>query len=285
MDATVASQQQPVVVSRLQNDTLRETLISLNNSAVTLLGEYNNYRASIQTIKDALELLKPPRTTVPHDVSLVQSALTNAMNRMATCAEELNRNNVSRVEDDDEEEDSNENTNLGVVIFSCLHDADDVYHQLATLRTSKVALIIDDVHDRRFDLHVVQSVMVYNYGIAHRCCGLPEQTVPGTGGKIGTFCLQIFQYAEKLILPALQSSSPSASSSSFHNTPNDASPPHLLLYRLVLTRNLMMLSCKLGLSLCELYKDTLDPIVSEILEPTMTQRLNQQHETNGASAA
>ena len=28
----------------------------------------------------------------------------------------------------------------------------------------------------------------------------------------------------------------------------------------------MMLSCRLGLSLCEHYKETLDPIVAEILE-------------------
>jgi hypothetical protein len=136
---------------------------------------------------------------------------------------------------------------LGVVVFSSRHDPQDVYHQLATLRTSKVAL---QISDEDYDCVTVQSMLVYNYGIAHRCRSPSPQ--------VGPFFLQIFQYAEQLLPPS----------------------SHHLLFRLLLTRNLMMLSCKLGLSLCELYKETLDPIVSEILEPPVL----EEKDTNASAA-
>ena len=53
---------------------LRETTIYLNNTAVTLLGTYNNYVAAIQTMKDALELLST-------SIQMTQQQSTSAGNQ------------------------------------------------------------------------------------------------------------------------------------------------------------------------------------------------------------
>lgn len=154
------------------------------------------------------------------------------------------------------------------------------------------------------NLHVIRSILVYNYGIAHRCC-TPAPALTSTtptdsqsnqnhhnshhnshvnNNKVGTFCLQIFQYAEQLLIPALErhtnacihfdaALSPSSTTATTTTIATEASAAalssapnqYLLLYRFILTRNLMMISCKMGMLLCELYKQTLDPIESEIL--------------------
>jgi hypothetical protein len=215
---------------------------------------------------------------------------------------------------------------LGVVVLSCHYHPTTAYRLLSHLRTSKVAIYLepnsfytphchhsstDDIGSIQYsnnhngsiehltpvtatndycNLHVIRSILVYNYGIAHRCCGIttltmtptaplslqPGTTTTGTNvnqldPKLGTFCLQIFQYAEQLLLPALENHT----STSTATMTNPSS--FLLLYRFVLTRNLMMTSCKLGMLLCELYKQTLDPIEHEILHLSQS-RPTIQHE-------
>lgn len=127
------------------------------------------------------------------------------------------------------------------VVLSSQHDAEAAYHLLSEKRTSKAFLLLDP-SDPSLTLQLVRSMLIYNYGIAHRCCTASEAQNP----NLGSFCLQIFQYAESLM---------------------PAGCANNLLFKLVLTRNLMMLSCRLGMSLCEHYKETLDPIVAGILEP------------------
>jgi hypothetical protein len=200
-----------------QELSLHNALISLNNSSIAIL-ERGERRLCIDTFKDALRILKSPS-----DLSYVATALDLAERRNA-------------------EVEQSTGSDLGVVVLSSQHDPAQAYNLLTVLRTSKVCLTMDP-NDTSLDLQLVSSILVYNYGIAHRCCGEPGQTTPN-GGNLGSFCLQIFQYAETL-LPITSN----------------------LLYRLVLTRNLMMLSCKLGMSLCEHYKETLDPIVADILGP------------------
>jgi hypothetical protein len=117
---------------------------------------------------------------------------------------------------------------------------------------------------------LLRTIVVYNYGIAHRCCNTDNSSSSHTSSNnnLGSFTLQIFQYAEKL----LQSSAADVNSSS----------NNLLLFRLVLTRNLMMLSCQLGMSLCEHYKETLDPIVDEIVGPLALPELDTDPRASAA---
>lgn len=215
-----------------QEISLRKTLISLNNSAVSLL-QHGKCRCTIDTFKDALELLKP--TT---DLSYASVALEKAGQRISA-AEQIPWRD------------------LNVVVLSSQYDPKEAHDLLATLRTSKVVLTLKE-SEASLTMSLVRSMIVYNYGIAHRCCEVPEQTAM-KGAHLGSFCFQIFQYAESL-LPAGVTSN--------------------LLYRLVLTRNLMMLSCRLGMPLCELYKETLDPIVADILGPP-----ELEGEPQGADAA
>ena len=328
-------------------EMLRETTIYLNNTAVTLLGTYNNYVAAVQTMKDALELLSKSINTTPaassgsissnssnRTISVAdiydfhQLVISNAANRLQIEATKLDQlilpgqhtgiplhplpSSPDVTVDNDETPKMND---IGVVVLPSNYNPNAAYHLLATIRTSKVAIrIVDGAttehyqnngnnNDYYTNLHVVRSILVYNYGIAHRCCIPKPSPVSTTEGqhssathnknnKIGAFCLQIFQYAEQLLIPAIernnnatlhhdeipqqqqqQQSEPfSALSSAPHN--------YLLLYRFILTRNLMMLSCKMGMLLCELYKQTLDPIESEILllPPPPPHRHSSQHE-------
>ena len=219
--------------------TLENALISLNNSSIAIL-EQGKCRSSIETLKDALELLKSP-----DDLSYASTAFELAARRIKEAEQS-------------KEAEQTPGSDLGIVVLASQHDPEEAYNLLATLRTSKVCLTMDTL-DTTLSPRLVRSILVYNYGIAHRCCGAPEHTAP-SGGKLGSFCLQVFQYAETLLPAGITSN---------------------LLYRLVLTRNLMMLSCRLGISLCEHYKETLDPIVADILGPLEPDVGEQQ----GASAA
>jgi hypothetical protein len=328
---------------------LRNTTIYLNNTAVTLLGTYNNYVAAIQTMKDALELLSKSINMTSasgssHNGNSSNSSNNNSASDMANmeALHQLVIQNAShRIQiESQRRQQQNETTNpilpepqsqqhdnhstigvthhqrdegipqmndIGVVVLPSDYNPKEAYHLLATIRTSKAAIRIvgeakyqhnsqnncgnNDV-DYYMNLHVVRSILVYNYGIAHRCCipapaPAPANTTNGdhdshpnhstvNTNKVGTFCLQIFQYAEQLLLPALESNSAASidpeevhdspvlghdSASALSSAPNN----YLLLYRFVLTRNLMMISCKMGMLLCELYKQTLDPIENEIL--------------------
>ncbi len=309
-------------------EMLRETTVHLNNTAVTLLGTYNNYVAAVQTMKDALELLSKSinttsaassgsisssnssnRTLSIADIyDLHQLVISNAANRLQIEATKLDPlilpgplqpppYSPDVTVDNDETPKMND---IGVVVLPSNYNPNDAYHLLATIRTSKVAIRIvggtttehhehnSNNNDYYTNLHVVRSILVYNYGIAHRCCipkPSPVSTTEGhhngvvtndTNNKIGAFCLQIFQYAEQLLIPAIERNN---NASIHHDEVSQqqqqppepfsalSSAPHnyLLLYRFILTRNLMMLSCKMGMLLCELYKQTLDPIESEIL--------------------
>ena len=395
---------------------LRETTIYLNNTAVTLLGTYNNYVAAIQTMKDALELLSTSiqmtqqqstsagnqnhsianandshhtvtmANHIIYDVHLL--VIQKASQRIQQMMESNNNNNYNYNNNVDTAANqilsgqslpppvphitpatSNTGSNtsatasdtttttdetpkmndIGVVVVSCQYHPKEMYHLLATIRTSKVAIRIDDIvadhnvntnmsnnknsnnnDDYYMNFHVVRSILVYNYGIAHRCCiPAPAPTPPtptptltdnrssststsddnhhndthpnpshgaAVNNKIGTFCFQIFQYAEQLLIPALESNSNSnsnnnalcihhdkavrtlESTSALSLAPNN----YLLLYRFILTRNLMMISCKMGMLLCELYKQTLDPIESEIL---LLQPLPSKVIANGSNTA
>jgi hypothetical protein len=259
-----------VALSPPNHATLEDALISLNNSAIQIL-ELGKCRSCIETLKDALELMKSTTTitstttatntndnteVLSSTQSYASTAVARAQRRIAEATEEalLHENNRDQ---------NSGSTDLGVVVLSSQHDPQEAYNLLATLRTSKVCLTMDP-GDSTLDVRLVRSILVYNYGIAHRCFGLPEQPAPATttgthhggGGsgsnsnKLGGFCLQIFQYAETLL-------------------PEGITSNHL--YRLVLTRNLMMLSCRLGMSLCEHYRETLDPIEAEILGPLMVE--------------
>jgi hypothetical protein len=222
----------PTAALHQQEESLYSALISLNNSSIAIL-ERGERRICIDTFKDALRILKSP-----NDLSYVATALELAERRIA-------------------EAEQSTGSDLGVVVLSSQHDPAQAYNLLTNLRTSKVCLTMDP-NGTTLDLQLVRSILVYNYGIAHRCCGEPGQTTPN-GGNLGSFCLQIFQYAETLLPAGITSN---------------------LLYRLVLTRNLMMLSCKLGMSLCEHYKETLDPIVADILGP-----LEPEGDQHGTPAA
>jgi hypothetical protein len=108
---------------------------------------------------------------------------------------------------------------------------------------------------------MVRLIFIYNNGIAHRCYATitaagtilprPSANNDDSRRKLEVFCLQIFQYAET-VLPSMVS--------------NESDDKNHLLFRLVLTRNLLTLSCRLGLPLCEHCKATLDQIMVNIYD-------------------
>lgn len=281
--------------------TFHDTMIYLNNTAVTILGKYNDFKTAIEIMKGAFELLKVSKastlstTTTSNDIELCRKqAVQLASERMNQ--KQTQQNQYSRTVEPTFLPVLND---IGVVVIRTNESPNSAYHLLASIRTSKAALYIttkpswtdnDGVNTNRMNvtndnddssnLHVVQSILVYNYGIAHRCCVLPSRStstvsssdnlaIDQKNNKIGTFCLQIFQYAEQLLLPIIKERQQKydvemlqdRQSEGQHSRKTDV----LLLYRFLLTRNLMMTSCKLGMSLCELYKQTLDPIENEIL--------------------
>jgi len=190
-------------------------LIRLNNTAINLL-QRGLERAAIETFKEALE---------------IQKSTADASRRLAA----LHAAAQQKAEDPLPAHTASDK----FVVLSSQQDAELAYHLLTEKRTSKAFLTLDPT-DPSLSLELVRSILVYNFGIAHRCCGDTN-----SNPNLGSFCVQILQYAETLL-------------------PADNQNEHLL-FRLVLTRNLMMLSCRLGMSLCEHYKETLDPIVDCIL--------------------
>lgn len=197
------------------------TLIALNNLAIDLL-QGNQHRHAVATFQDALQLLKSEKS----------GAAPAAFQRVQNRTSEVSPSSSSSC------------NSSGPLVLSIEHDPLDAYNLLIQKRTSKVCLRISN---SCADSKLVSSILVFNYGIAHRCLAAVNSCVDGNSDndtRTGTFCLQIFQYAESLLPVACDN----------------------LLYRLLLTRNLMMLSCRLGLILCEHYKETLDPIVNAILE-------------------
>lgn len=211
-------------------------LMTLNNVAIELLS-LGNCKCTIDVFKTALTLLKSTTTVDPQQ--MVQAARARLVAAQAAAAS---------------------NTDNNVVVLSIHHDAQDAYNLLSNLRTSKVCLTMDDQSTTVLEPSLIRSVLVYNYAIAHRCCGA-SVSQQQQQANLQSFCLQIFQYAETLL---------NQTSTTCNN----------MLFRLVLTRNLMMLSCRLGMSLCQHYKETLDPIVETILGP-----LSQQEDATKAPAA
>lgn len=206
------------VVASPTQEELRSTITQLNNYALSML-QIGCSKNTIDTFKDALSIQKSGV-----DPSRFAAVLARAEERLQYVTEHID--DLSPTD---------------VVALSIDHDAKDAYDMLTQTRTSKVCLILSE--QQQLPLAAIRSVLVYNYGIAHRCCP-PKATEQGNN-HVMSFCLQIFQYSEKLIPDDFK-----------HN-----------LFRLVLTRNLMMLSCRLGMTLCEHYKETLDPVVADITGP------------------
>jgi hypothetical protein len=272
----------------------RNVLIRLNNAAIDFLQRYQKHRLCIDTLKDGLTLMK----TSPHDLSdsttqSAREAWARAETRQLEALADPESSSSIAASDGTTEHGASTwsespsasplivPNELGVVVLPSRYDPEEAYNLLATLRTSKVCLTLDP-SDPTLDLAMVRSILVYNYGIAHRCCsaagtaaaGAIVPQSPAHGGvpnnnKLESFCLQIFQYAETLLPPQIA---------------EESEDKNHLLFRLVLTRNLMMLSCRLGLSLCEHYKETLDPIVADILGPII-QLDNQRSESNDRASA
>jgi len=205
----------------------------------------------MQTFKDALQVQK----STADRATIARALHAAAQRRDAESATTLEKT-----------------TSPSFVVLSSGQDAQAAYQLLSEQRTSKAFLLLE-AEDALLTLPLVRSVLVYNYGIAHRCCSAATTSSeqPNTPQQLGSFCLQIFQYAESLL--------PAASNNDNSNN-ND-----LLLFRLLLTRNLMMLSCRLGLSLCEHYKETLDPIVAEILESSPAASMMLPQDDDKAPAA
>jgi hypothetical protein len=223
-----------------------ETLIELNNRAVDLLMA-GCCRFSIDTFKDALELMKTTTTNASaaatdadnnnNNNNVYDTVVGRAEQRRRTAAEQQQQQQAS----------NRPEAPQGLLVFPSEHDVTLVYNMLATVRTSRVALTMRR-DDATLDFSCLKAILVYNYGIAHRCCPLVTTGTTTTNcTSLQNFCLQIFQYAETL-------------------TPASCTN---LLFRLILTRNLMMLSCRLGMSLCEHYKETLDPIERVIRGPIL----------------
>lgn len=204
-----------------QEMSLELALIALNNTAIDLL-QRGLERAAIETFKEALEVQK---STVA--ASRRSAALHAAAQRKAEAPPPAHT-----IPDK-------------FVVMPSQQDPELAYHLLSEKRTAKAFLTLNPT-DPSLSLQLVRSILIYNFGIAHRCCGDTN-----SNPHLGSFCVQIFQYAETLM-------------------PADEQNENLL-FRLVLTRNLMMLSCRLGMSLCEHYKETLDPIVDRILEAPQPQ--------------
>lgn len=218
---------------RVPDGSLQNTLISLSNSSTYML-ERGRCKSCIETIKDTFELIKS-LDDIP-DASL---ALELAQRRIADAVQ-------------------NPGGSRGVVVLSSQHDPNEAYHLTNHDRASKICLTMDAA-DTTLDLMLVRSILVYNYGMAHRCC-LPPDVTSLNGIRLVSFCLQIFQYAENLLPKNITSN---------------------LVFRFVLTRNLAMISCGLGLALCEQYTKTLDQIVADIVGPLEPEDSEQE----GASAA
>jgi hypothetical protein len=245
-------QQQQQQRRRSQRD---ETLIELNNRAVDLL-QAGCCRFSIDTFKDALELMKTTTTNVSaaatdannNNNNVYEAVVGRAEQRRRTVTAEQQQQQQQASNNSRPQQHNNNEAPHGLLVFPSEHDVTLVYNMLATVRTSRVALTMRR-DDATLDFANLKAILVYNYGIAHRCCPLVTTSTTGTTNctSLQNFCLQIFQYAETL-------------------TPASCTN---LLFRLILTRNLMMLSCRLGMSLCEHYKETLDPIERAIRGPIL----------------
>jgi hypothetical protein len=238
------------------------TLIELNNRALDLL-QAGFCRLCIDTFKDALELMK---TTTPSS-NTVDDA-NRYRNQYASMVDRAESRRRTAAAQQQQQSSHNQHSPMaatpphGLLVFSSDHDATEVYNMLATVRTARVALTMR-TNDPNLDFASLKAILVYNYGMAHRCCPLVTNQTTGSTNwtSLQNFCLQIFQYAETL-------------------TPTYCDN---LLFRFILTRNLMMLSCRLGMSLCEHYKETLDPIERAIRGPILPP--DHDHGPHEAAAA
>ena len=198
------------------------TLISLNNSSVHLLRRGNCIPAT-NTFKDALEMLK---STANLSESNTANVLGLAHRRVvAADARPVDHEN-------------------GVVAFLSSHHPKQAYRMLRGLQISTACLIMDE-SDRTLTPTMLRAILIFNYGIAHRCYCLVR---PRNAHGLQQFCLQVFLYSE-----AVSNTTP-------RSTPTNT------LFRLVLTRNLMLYSCQLGAAQqCQHYKDTLRHVVNEVV--------------------
>jgi hypothetical protein len=232
---------------------LRHVLIRLNNAAVDLLQRHQKHRLCIDTLKDGLTLMKKSSCDVSASMTTsVEEAWARAKTRQfEALADPTLLGSPSPLDVSNE---------ASVVVLSSRHDPKEAHYILAAHRTSKVCLTLDP-SDLALDLAMVRLIFIYNYGVAHRCCAAiaaagtivprPSANNGEFGSKLESFCFQIFQYAETLLPPKVS---------------NESEEKNHLLFRLVLTRNLLTLSCRLGLLLCEHYKATLDRVMVDIYD-------------------
>ena len=214
-------------------------------------------QSAIKTFQDALQVQK---TTA--DAARIQTALHNAAQCHQVAAPTTSPSTLTAVK---------------FVVVSSQTDVSVVYRLLAEKRTSVVFLRLDYAHPPNADeddpvtasilLALVRSIVVYNYGIAHRCFCAPS--ADNGQPHVNSFCVQVFQYAESLGAACFPINS--TYNANTHNNLN-------LMFRLLLTRNLMMLSCRLGMSICEHYKETLDDIVDRIISSTSSKNNNEEDE-------
>lgn len=238
--------------------SLEQALIALNNTAIELMQRGLQQRA-FKTFQDALQVMR----STAEDAASIRTALHHAAKCQQVTAPAASPSTSTAVEAAAE-----------FVVVSSETDASVVYHLLAEKRTSKVFLRLDQVHPSDVNkddpvaassfLALLRSIVVYNYGMAHRC--FCYSSAENNQPHIGSFCVQVFQYAESLLPGRF-------SINSTENNTNTESNLNLM-FRLLLTRNLMMLSCRLGMSMCEHYKETLDPIVDRILLSTSSHNNN-----------
>jgi hypothetical protein len=254
---------------------LRHVLIRLNNAALDLLQRHQKHRLRIDTLQDGLRLMK---CSCDLSESMTEAA-KEAWTRTETRQLEASAGSMSLAASSAYAKQSHASSGAAlallcassspldapnkscVVVLSSRHDPKEAHYMLAADRTSKVCLTLDP-SDPALDLAMVRVIFIYNYGVAHRCFAattaaagtiLPQPSLNNgeNGRKLESFCFQIFQYAETLLAPKVS---------------NEFEDKNHRLLRLVLTRNLLTLSCRLGLLLCEHYKVTLNQIMVNIYD-------------------
>ena len=269
-------QQQPPPLSLVPLD---QALITLNNIAIELM-QRGHHPAAFQTFQDALQVQK---TTA--DAAHIRTALQQAQSR----SQEATMASASSV------------SSSRFVVLSSATDAVVAYQLLVEQHTSLAFVRIDPPptlldDNLRMDssssssssnnilASLVRSIVVYNYGIAHRCVGTAAAASNNDNrnpAHVASFCVQVFQYAESLLsLPE----DPSFSWDDTNNNNNHYCNNLNLMFRYLLTRNLMMLSCRLGMSICEQYKETLDPIEDRLVRLSSDQNHNDNRQRSDHQA-
>lgn len=163
-----------------------KAVISLNNAGASLLSR-RMYTDAVETLKDAIHLMRSSFFSGDNENAALPSQ--QAFEQALQAAWHRTRQEVSGEQD-----------GLSLEVLSDLGSPLQVYEELGNNSETLFAVVIEpsdwsDMDTERLECE--SGLLLYNYGIAHRCAALTDPTMdPDTRSRVEEAALRIFELSQ-----------------------------------------------------------------------------------------